>query len=158
MYIDLSGEWKIWLEADQGPQEGTIRLPGILQAQGYGNPVTEGTPWVSSLHDPFWYEREEYRFGQEKGVKVPFLCQPPRHFLGQAVYERKFMVPKEGAFGKCCFGEEGDSFRKWHFYVELARWRSQVWIDGQKRGEDCTLCGPHDIALGRLSRESIPSG
>ncbi len=150
MYIDLSGEWKIWLEADQGPQEGTIRLPGILQAQGYGNPVTEGTPWVSSLHDPFWYEREEYRFGQEKGVKVPFLCQPPRHFLGQAVYERKFMVPKEGAFGKCCFREEGDSFRKWHFYVELARWRSQVWIDGQKRGEDCTLCGPHDIALGRL--------
>lgn len=150
MYIDLSGEWKIWLEADQGPQEGTIRLPGILQAQGYGNPITEQTPWVSSLHDPFWYQQEEYRYGQEKGIKVPFLCQPPRHFLGRAVYERKFMVPEKGALGKCCSGEEGDSSREWHFYVELARWRSRVWIDGQERGEDCSLCGPHHIALGRL--------
>ncbi len=158
MYIDLSGEWKIRLEADEGPQEGTVRLPGILQAQGYGNPITERTPWVSSLHDPFWYTREEYRYGQEKGVRVPFLCQPPRHFLGQAVYERKFMVPQddaleEGGLGRTerlVKGERSGKATRWHFYAELARWRSRVWIDGQERGEDCTLCGPHQIALGGL--------
>ncbi len=94
MYIDLSGEWNITLEAEEGMQSGRIMLPGILQACGYGNPVTKKTPWVSSLHDSFWYEQEEYKFGQEKGVKVPFLAQPPRHFLGEAVYERKFVVPE----------------------------------------------------------------
>ena len=138
MYINLAGEWNITLEADEGRQSGKIALPGILQAAGYGNPITRETPWVSALHDAYWYEQEEYKFAQEEGVNVPFLCQPPRHFLGQAVYERSFAVPKE-------------SEEEWHFHVELARWRSQVWIDGEFRGEDCALCGPHDINLGRLT-------
>ncbi len=142
MYIDLSGEWSISLEADEGKQEGFIRLPGILQAAGYGNPITRQTPWVSGLHDAFWYEQEEYKFAQEEGVNVPFLSQPPRHFLGQAVYERTFTVPESGA---SCEEEE------WHFHVEAARWRSQVWVDGEKKGGDCSVCGPHDVKLGKLA-------
>ncbi len=136
MYIDLSGEWKISLEADEGRQSGTILLPGILQAAGYGNPVTKQTPWVSALHDSFWYEQEEYKYAQEEGVNVPFLSQPPRHFLGKATYERTLIVPEETA---------------WHFHVEAARWRSQVWVDGELKGEDCSLCGPHDIKIGKLA-------
>ena len=136
MYVDLSGKWRISLEAEDGRQEGDIMLPGTLQAAGYGNPVTRQTPWVSSLHNPFWYEQEEYQYAQEDGVNVPFLCQPPRHFLGQAVYERDFVVP--------------ETSEQWHFYAELARWRSCVWIDGRRQGEDCTLCGPHHICVGGL--------
>ena len=139
MYMDLSGEWGISLEADDGMQSGTIMLPGILQACGYGNPVTRQTPWVSSLHDSFWYEQEEYKFGQEDGVNVPFLAQPPRHFLGQAIYERVFEIPEEM---RCA--------EVWHFHAEAARWRSRVWIDGEFRGEDCSLCSPHDIRIGEL--------
>lgn len=142
MYIDLSGEWNISLEADDGPQYGVIKLPGILQASGYGNPITRQTPWVGSLHDSFWYEQEEYKFAQEECVNVPFLAQPPRHFLGEAVYERRIFIPEEDA---------GSDIITWHFHAELARWRSQVWIDGELRGEDCTLCAPHDIEIGRLS-------
>jgi len=142
MYIDLSGEWHISLEADDGRQSGTIMLPGILQGAGYGNPITRQTSWVSSLHDPLWYEQEEYKFAQEDGVNVPFLSQPPRHFLGQAVYERQFTIGGETA-GVC--GEE------WHFHVEAARWRSRIWIDGEYRGEDCSLCTPHDISVGKLA-------
>gem|GEM_PF-467443 len=162
MYIDLSGEWKISLEADEGKQSGVIRLPGILQAAGYGNPVTRQTPWVSSLHDSFWYEQEEYKYAQEEGVNVPFLSQPPRHFLGQAVYEKTFVVPGDAHSGRegkgCqapCVAEDsvkgGAPAEEWHFHVELARWRSQVWIDGKFEGEDCSLCGPHDIKIGRLA-------
>ena len=138
MYINLAGEWNISLEADEGKQSGKITLPGTLQAAGYGNPITRKTPWVSALHDTFWYEQEEYKFAQEEGVNVPFLSQPPRHFLGQAVYERSIDVPEE-------------SPQDWHFHAELARWRSKVWVDGEFKGEDCTLCGPHDINLGSLS-------
>ncbi len=147
MYINLSGEWTISLEADDGKQTGAIRLPGILQAAGFGNPITRKTPWVSALHDAFWYEQEEYKFAQEDGVNVPFLSQPPRHFLGQAVYERTFVVPyTEGNQNN----KENHLQEEWHFYVEAARWKSQVWVDGEQRGEDCSLCGPHDIKIGNL--------
>lgn len=143
MYIDLSGQWNISLKAASGRQSGEISLPGILQAQGYGDPVTRETPWVSSLHDAFWYEQEEYKFAQEEQVNVPFLSQPPRHFLGEAVYERTFTVP-EGRDKKDCDQE-------WQFHAELARWSSRVIIDGKDAGGDCSLCGPHDIKIGRLT-------
>lgn len=139
MYIDLAGEWQISLKADGGEQSGIIQLPGILQAQGYGNPITRQTPWVSSLHDSYWYEQEEYKYAQEEQVNVPFLSQPPRHFMGEACYERKITVPE------AC-GQD------WHLHVELARWKSKVYIDGEEKGEDCTLCGPHDIVVGRLAQ------
>ena len=111
MHIDLSGKWNISLEAEDGAQTGQIQLPGILQAAGYGDPITRQTPWVSSLHDTFWYQQEEYRYAQEEGVNVPFLSQPPRHFLGEAVYERDFQIPVDG--------------QEWYFYIEVARWRSR---------------------------------
>lgn len=139
MYIDLSGEWKIKLKAKEGEQSGTIQLPGILQAAGYGDPITRDTPWVSALHDDFWYEQEEYKYAQQEQVNVPFLSQPPRHFLGLASYERTFTVPH------CESGAE------WQFHVELARWKSRVYIDGAEAGGDVSLCGPHDISVGRLS-------
>ncbi len=141
MYIDLSGEWKIMVKAEDGEQSGVIQLPGILQAAGYGNPITWDTPWVSALHDDFWYEQEEYKYGQEEQVNVPFLAQPPRHFLGVAVYERIFTVPEAAC----------ESGAKWQFHVELARWRSRVYIDGAEAGTDESLCAPHDIPLGRLA-------
>ncbi len=139
MYIDLSGEWEISLREDAGERTGSIRLPGILQAQGYGNPVGLHTPWVSGLHDEFWYEQEEYQYAQEEGVNVPFLSQPPAHFTGKAYYRRAFRVEQE-------------TDREWFLYMELARWRSQVWVDGEEKGGDCSLCAPHEIRLGRLQR------
>lgn len=138
MYIDLSGEWKISLKEDSGERFGTVMLPGILQAQGYGNPVGIHTPWVSSLHDDFWYEQEEFRFAREDGVNVPFLSQPPAHFTGEAYYQRTFLV-------------ERDSDEDWFFHAELTKWRSRIWVDGHEKGGDCSLCVPHIICLGKLS-------
>lgn len=137
MYIDLAGKWNISLEADAGAQSGSIELPGILQANGYGNPITRETPWISTLHDTYWYEQEEYKFAQEDGVNVPFLSQPPKHFMGVAVYEREICVP--------------DTEENWYFHVEAARWKSRVYVDDEYRGEDCTVCAPHHISLGKLS-------
>lgn len=145
MQIDLSGIWHVRLEADNGVQEGEIQIPGILQNQGYGNPITHNTPWVSSLHDPFWYEQEEYQLykewnaGAEKTCEVPFLSQPPLHFLGKAFYERIFEVTK-------------DTEDEWFFRIEHTHWRSFVWLDGNYMGEDCSLCTAHEIPCGRISR------
>lgn len=133
MKMTLHGVWNLKTDS----QEGLIRLPGCLQAQGYGNPVGTETPWISGLHDPFWHEREEYQYGQEQGVSVPFLAQPPRHYLGEAWYERTVSIP------------ESMEEELW-LVIELTRWKSSVWIDGRYAGSDCSLCTPHEICLGKV--------
>lgn len=137
--IDLSGTWTVTLKAKSGKQTGRICLPGSLQASGYGNPIDDETPWVSSLHDKDWQDREEYKYGQEEGVQVPFLAQPKRHFLGKASYERTFTIEKE----------KNDH---WYLYIELTKWRSKAFVDGEAKGEDCSLCTAHKLSLGRLTK------
>src|SRR5262245_29151774 len=87
--LKLDGLWRFELDAsDAGLRQewfkrslqGKIRLPGILQSQDYGQPISANTPWVLTLYDRFWYLREDYKAYAEPGkVKVPFLSQPPRH-------------------------------------------------------------------------------
>lgn len=143
MRIDLAGEWLVSLEKNEhersepDPSGGRITLPGCLQGAGYGYPVTYDTEWVSSLHNPFWYEREEYKYAQEQGCKVPFLSQPHRHFVGVARYERNFCVA------------EPDT--EWILHMEAVKWRTSVFIDDVWKGGDCSLCGAHEICCGVLS-------
>ena len=124
---DLSGEWKIRLDSDQSglkkgyyqnlwreEESGIILLPGILQAQGYGNLIDKNTPWVSSLYDPMWYLREEYQEGQKEENNVPFLSQPPRHYLGWAWYQREVEILEDGQY---------------QLFLECTRWKTTVWID-----------------------------
>src|SRR2546423_5611041 len=90
--IPLNGQWRFELDtADVGVRQqffnrtlrDVIRLPGILQAQGLGDEISTNTPWVLSLYDRYWFLREDYKAYIEPGkVKVPFLSQPPRHYLG----------------------------------------------------------------------------
>lgn len=135
----MSGQWKINLEAESGGQNGIVTLPGILQSQGYGNPIDKNTPWISSLHDSFWYEQEEYKVGQNESCQVPFLAQPPRHFLGKAYYERAFEMTE-------------DTEEEWFLRIEQTRWHSTLWIGDKYIGEDCSLCTAHEIPCGRISK------
>ncbi len=149
--IDLSGRWKFRLDPrDCGTDEhweqesmefaDEIQIPGILQAQGYGDEIGPDTDWVSSLHDPLWYLREEYRCGAEDSpVKVPFLCQPPRHYIGKAWYCCPFEIREDQA-GQFAY-----------FHIECTKWRTVLWLDGEKKGEDMSLCTPHEFELGALS-------
>lgn len=142
--ISLAGVWKCTLTKDSWEEQplttqcGPVTLPGCLQEAGLGYPVTQATPWISGLHNPFWYERMEYQYAQEDGCNVPFLSQPPKHYRGLAWYEREFQVP-ETATG-----------RRWLLYLEKTHWRSEAYLDGHYAGEDCSLCTPHVIACGQL--------
>src|SRR5215510_2890069 len=94
----LDGWWRFGFDpSDSGEMQqwftqrlpSTIKLPGILQAQNQGLPITTGTPWILSLYDRYWYLRDDYKDYVDPGkVKVPFLAQPPRHYLGVAWYQR----------------------------------------------------------------------
>jgi len=95
---DLGGRWRFALDpTDSGvngqwfnrPLPYPITLPGILQSQDFGDEISTSTPWVLSLYDRFWYLRDDYKpYIQPRTTRVPFLSQPPRHYLGAAWYQR----------------------------------------------------------------------
>ena len=146
--VSLAGTWRFALDpSDAGVGESwfarkldqSIELPGILQAQGYGNAIDRHTPWVSGLTDRFWYQRADYKaYAADGNTKVPFLCQPPRHYLGAAWYQRDITIPAEAA-GK-----------RQVLFLERARWETRLWIDGRELGSCRSLVAPHVHDLGIL--------
>lgn len=144
---DLAGIWRFEIDKeDRGFAEHwekrrltqTITLPGCLQAQGYGDAISEDTPWVQSLYDALWYQRGEYVYAQENGTKVPFLSQPPRHYTGKAWYQKTIFVP-----------EKSDGFVG-RLTLENTKWKTTLWIDGECKGSIVSLCAPHVYETGAL--------
>lgn len=147
--ITLAGLWKFRLDPNE---EGfkqhwekeefgeVIEIPGVLQAQGYGEEVSYETEWVDGLSDPLWYLREEYQYAQEDKVRIPFLSQPPRIYRGKAWYQI-IISPTEISVGQ------------WYsLFIENTRWRSHVWLDEEYIGEELSLCTPHEFQLGFLEK------
>ncbi len=129
---DLAGKWHVSIE----DQNGDVTLPGIIQMQGYGEEINEKTEFMSGLHNPFWYEREEYAYGRDDGFKVPFLAQPVRVFRGEAVYTKNFTLDEEAEL---------------ILYIELTRWKVTAYIDGRKAGEKTALFTPFAFPLGLVA-------
>ena len=145
---DLAGIWRFEIDKeDRGFAEHwekrrltqTITLPGCLQAQGYGDAISEDTPWVQSLYDALWYQRGEYAYAQENGTNVPFLSQSPRHYTGKAWYQKTIFVP-----------EKSDGFVG-RLTLENTKWKTTLWIDGECKGSIVSLCAPHVYETGALS-------
>lgn len=142
----LAGEWRFALDRnDVGTNEqwfaknlpGKINLPGVLEAQGYGDEIGIHTPWVLTLYDHFWYLRADYAAYTNAGsVKVPFLCQPPRHYLGAAWYQRDFKIPKDWQGKRVVL------------FLERPHWKTTVWLDNREIGSDLSLCTPHEYDFG----------
>ena len=130
----LNGNWKLSLN-ERSNHVGQISIPGSLQFQGYGNDVKKDTEFISGLHDPIWYEREEYKFAQDDEVNIPFLSQPKKHFLGKAYYKKQVLITEETSY---------------ILQIEVTKQRSTVWVDGEKVSEDFSLCTAHEHKLGTL--------
>jgi len=147
----LEGFWRFELDPDDvGLKQNwfgrdlrnRIRLPGSLQMQGFGNEITASTPWILSLYDHYWYLRDDYKAYAEPGkVKVPFLSQPQRHYLGAAWYQRDIDIPQY------LIG------RRLILTLERPHWSSTVWLDSRPIGTQMSLVAPHVYELG-----SVPAG
>jgi hypothetical protein len=146
---DLSGQWRFAIDrSDEGVAKrwyagalpDRIALPGILQAQGYGDDISAKTPWVLSLYDKNWDQREDYKpYTVAGNTKVPFLSQPRKHYLGAAWYQRDIDVPAAWRSKRIAL------------YLERPRWGSQVWIDDRAVGTNLSLVAEHEYDLGLLA-------
>ena len=147
--MSLAGEWRFALDpADRGAAdrwfakalEDRIQLPGALQNQGYGSPVTLTTDWVSTLHDPLWYRRAEYAAGANPSdIRIPFHLQPQRHYLGSAWYQRTVRIPAHWAS------------RRVVLTLERPHWQTDVWVDERFVGSSDAMGTPHSFDLGQLT-------
>ena len=149
--VSLAGAWRFALDrADAGVGEqwfnrdlaDRIALPGILQAQGYGDEIRTDTPWVLGLGDAWWKLQPaalREKFSQPGHVEVPFLSQPPRHYLGAAWYQRDLEIPAAW------------SGRRVALFLERAHWETTVWVDEKKIGACNSLVAPHEFELGVLA-------
>jgi beta-galactosidase len=171
--ISLAGDWRFAMDPSKAGVDGAwfnkdltdkIKLPGILQAQGYGDDIAVNTPWVAALGLMTW--RQDIGLGGGRGrgapggaapalnppansqyakfltpgdVKVPFMVQPPKHYLGVAWYQRDIDVPQTWA------GKRVDIF------LERARWQSTVYVDDKPFAPEESLTSPHVTDLGVLT-------
>jgi hypothetical protein len=128
-----------WFKRDLADR---IKLPGILQAQGYGNDISTNTPWVLALGDAWWKLQPASlrdHFSQPGHVEVPFLSQPPKHYLGVAWYQRDIEIPANW---------QGRHFT---LFLERAHWQTTVWVDDKSYAANDSLVAPHITDLGLLS-------
>jgi beta-galactosidase len=148
--IALDGEWRFAMDReDAGVRQqwfardlsDRIRLPGILQSQGYGDEISVDTPWVAALPwDMRWYLQPWYQAYTNPGnVKMPYLSQPQRHYLGLAWYQRDMDIPRDW---------QGQGV---HLILERPRWETTVWVDDRRIGSNNSLCAPHEYDLGILT-------
>jgi len=139
--IDLAGRWAFRLDpSDEGVRETwfdddlpeSIRLPGSLQEQGFGDDVSIDTAWTGNIIDRSWFESPRYEpFRRGGNVKIPFWLQPEKHYIGPAWYQTTLEAPQ--------------SWQRKHVTLVLERphWETVVWLDGRQVGSDNSLSTPH---------------
>lgn len=147
--VNLAGRWRYALDrSDQGVSErwfahrlgGRLNLPGSLQGQGLGDPVTVETAWTGGIVDKSWFSAPEYaRYRQPGHIKVPFWLQPQTHYTGAAWYQRDIEIPS---------GWQG---LRMVLTLERPHWETRVWVDDRIVGTNLSLSTPHEYDLGSLA-------
>lgn len=148
--LDLAGTWRFVLDpADTGISAawpatslpGSIRLPGSLQDQCLGQPVTADTPWTANVQDrSFWTSPRHERDRRPGDVRMPSWLTPTNHYVGPAWYQKIITIP--------------DSWRGLRVTARFERvhWFSRLWLNNVEIpsvGESHESLGvPHVFDLG----------
>ena len=151
--IDLSGVWQFAIDPEdvggdrQWWRQGLpmqIRLPGSLQAQGYGEEPGLDTAWVGNIIDRSLFEDPRYAPYREPGnFKVPFWLQPEKHYNGAAWYQRSIEIPTEW---------QG---RRITLSLERTHWETTVWLDDRRLGTQDSLSTAHVYDLGHWGKTGL---
>ncbi len=147
--LDLAGVWQFQLDAaDAGVRERwfertlpqQIRLPGALQAQGFGNEVSLDTKWTGDIIDRSYFTDPRMAKYREPGkIKIPFWLQPDKHYVGAAWYQRQIEIPA---------GWQG---KRITLSLERCHWATRAWLDDRELGSRDSLSTPHVYDLGEAA-------
>lgn len=144
--INLAGTWGIKLDPEnKGIDEqwylstfsNFLHLPGSLQAQGYGDNVTENTKWWSGAITGLWKLSPIYaKYRQPDNIKIFEWLQPDKHYIGTAWYSKEFIVPQHW------------SGKRIKLSLERVHWVSQLYVNGRHIGSSMRLGTPHEFDIG----------
>ena len=147
--LSLSGTWQfkedpgdrgiseMWYNSDLKDK---ITLPGSMNTNGKGNPVTVNTPWVGSMWNRTWYESPSYaKYRHPEDTKVVFWLSPDKYYSGAAWYQKKVVIPADWKHKEILFT------------MERCHWETTLWVDGKQIGSENSLSTPHRYVLSFLT-------
>jgi hypothetical protein len=147
--MELSGQWAFALDPnDRGVAEAwfekplgqTIKLPGSLQEQGFGEKPSMHTRWTSGIGMQLLSDPRFAEYVQAPDFKSPFWLTPDRHYVGAAWYQRQIAVPADWTGQRIVLS------------LERPHWQTTVWVDGQKAGVQDGLGMAHEYDLTALCK------
>ncbi len=146
--ISIAGDWQFqsdpkdaglrerWFEKDLPNR---LKLPGSLQAQGFGDEISPGTAWTGEIMDRSYFTEDRYApYRQPGNVKFPFWLTPWKHYVGAVWYHREIIVPRS-------WKDERITLT-----LERCHWETSVWVDGQPVGSNDSLGTAHVFDLSRF--------
>jgi len=142
--IDLSGQWSFELDPNNMGITGqwfnrslaqSIKLPGSLQEQGYGEKPSAKTQWTTRIGMKLLGDPRFTEYIQSEDFKCPFWLTPDRYYVGPAWYQRQINIPADWADKRIVL------------YLERPHWQTTVWIDDKKAGVRETLGSAHEYDL-----------
>jgi hypothetical protein len=147
--IDLSGKW--FFEPDPNDVGITgqwfdrqlsksIKLPGSLQEQGFGEKPSAKTQWTTRIGTQLLDDPRFTVYIQSEDFKCPFWLTPERHYVGPAWYQRQINIPNDWAS------------KHIELLLERPHWQTTVWINEQKAGVRETLGSAHEYDLTDMCR------
>jgi len=138
--MDLSGTWQVALDPNGvGASQAwfahdlarTIRVPGSLQEQDYGDRPDARTQWTSGIGMALLRDPRFSEYVNADDFQCPFWLTPDRHYVGRAWYQRRVTLP--------------DAWQGQRITLTLERphWQTTVWVDDRLVGSQNSLGTPH---------------
>lgn len=145
--LPLAGEWHFKLDReDKGLDEqwyrqqlkDPVKLPGSMQAQGYGDKPSVRIKWIGERSELFLQQEKYAPYRSDENYKFPFWLTPVKYYTGAAWYQREVNIPA--------------NWKDKHITLTLERchWSSTVFVDDQPAGADSSLATPHVYDLSAL--------
>jgi hypothetical protein len=144
--LSLAGEWQIKIDKeDAGIKEkwylqqlkGPLKLPGSMQAQGYGDNPSVRTKWIGEKSERFLEQKKYAPYYPDDNFKFPFWLTPKKYYTGPAWYQRQVNIPPAWKDKRVVLS------------LERCHWSTMVFVDDEQIGADSSLATPHVYDLGK---------
>jgi hypothetical protein len=138
--IPLAGEWRFKLDREDAgvtaqwyrqPLKDPVKLPGSLQAQGYGDHPSVHTKWIGEKSELFLQQEKYTPYRTESNYKFPFWLTPVKYYTGAAWYQREVNIPAAW------------KDKRITLTLERCHWSTTVFVDDYPAGADSSLATPH---------------